>query len=286
MPKVPVNGINLYYQQAGSGPDLVMIHGLASNHAFWYLKILPFLTANFRVTLYDLRGHGYSDMPRSRYTSADMAHDLYHLLEHLGIEQAHLVGHSFGGLVALHFAALFPERVANLMIADSKVGALQPTQMLKEWPYWRLWKPKLERHGIKLEDEQELDYRLLETLARITRMEAAPNVEESSVFAPFETWNGGKRGVQRWLQLLNTTTAKDDFKSMAGLTLNKIREVEHPTRAVYGQYSFCLPSCHMLQQTLPHCKTVVVPRAGHFHPLVRPAIFLKNLRQFLLARAD
>lgn len=126
MPRATVNDVSIHYQQAGHGPDLVMIHGLFGNLAFWYLSVLPALVRDFRVTLYDLRGHGYSDMPRSGYTSSHMAADLKELLDHLGVKQAHLVGHSFGGAVALHFAVLHPIHVLSLTLADARVPSLQP----------------------------------------------------------------------------------------------------------------------------------------------------------------
>ena len=81
MPKAKINGLTVHYQQMGLGPDLVMIHGLFANLAFWYLSVLPALARNFRVTVYDLRGHGYSDMPQRGYTSFDMAADLHALLD-------------------------------------------------------------------------------------------------------------------------------------------------------------------------------------------------------------
>lgn len=282
MPRAWVNGVKLNYQQVGQGPDIVMLHGLAANLAFWYIKIVPFLTNSFRVTVFDLRGHGYSDMPLSGYTSADMQEDLHALLDQLGIRQAHLVGHSFGGVVALQFATLCPERVRSLTIADSRISALQPVPRLKEWPHWNIWKTELDRLGIILDDEQELDYQLLEKLANHQWQSAKQDFKDISFFVPFETWNRGRRGVQQWLRLLSTTTAKQDFEATAGLTLNSIQQLHHPTLAIYGEYSYCLPSCRELQKNLLHCKPVIVPRVGHFHPLIRPAIFLRNFRRFLL----
>jgi pimeloyl-ACP methyl ester carboxylesterase len=281
MPKSLLNGVGIYYQQAGRGADLVLIHGLAANLAFWYIKILPLLVRNFRVTIFDLRGHGYSDMPPSNYTARDMAQDLLALFEVLGISKAHVVGHSFGGLVALHFSVLYPDRVNTLTVADTRVSALQPVPKLKDWPYWQLWQRTLASRGVYLDDEQEIDFGLLEQLARRRRLPADSPRSDSSFFVPFEVWNAGQRSAQRWLKLLNTTTAREDFKAQAGLTLNRICELERPTLAIYGQYSFCLPSCHGLQENLPDCRTVLVRRAGHFHPIVRPRIFLKCLGSFL-----
>src|SRR5689334_20789162 len=151
MPKVRVNGIEIHYQRYGRGPELVMIHGLAANLAFWQVGILAALGRQFSVTVYDLRGHGYSEMPASGYTSAHMAEDLVALLDALRVYRAHVVGHSFGGVVGLQFAALHPDRLLTLTVADSRVRALQPHQRLREWRHWPLWAKRFEGRGIRLD---------------------------------------------------------------------------------------------------------------------------------------
>jgi 2-hydroxy-6-oxonona-2,4-dienedioate hydrolase/2-succinyl-6-hydroxy-2,4-cyclohexadiene-1-carboxylate synthase len=147
MLKAFVNGLNLHYQQSGSGPHLVLIHGLTGSLAVWQWRVIPALLDRFCVLTYDLRGHGLSDMPPSGYTSAEMARDLLGLLDERGIDQAHLVGHSFGGLVALHLAAVSPDRVSGLTISDSRIRTLQPAQKIKDWVHWPRWKEQLEQQG-------------------------------------------------------------------------------------------------------------------------------------------
>ena len=63
MPHASINGIKLHYQQVGQGPDVVMVHGITGNMAIWHLEIIPALMQQYRLTTYDLRGHGYSDAP-------------------------------------------------------------------------------------------------------------------------------------------------------------------------------------------------------------------------------
>ena len=63
MPFANLSGARIFYQQIGQGPDLVFLHGLAANHAFWFTRIAFALKQRFRLTLYDLRGHGRSSMP-------------------------------------------------------------------------------------------------------------------------------------------------------------------------------------------------------------------------------
>ena len=77
MPKLKANGLNFHYQQAGSGPDVILIHGVTGDLSIWFLcEAMGVLARSFRVTAFDLRGHGYSDVPRDGYTSADQAGDV------------------------------------------------------------------------------------------------------------------------------------------------------------------------------------------------------------------
>jgi len=76
MPKIKANGINLHYITVGAGPDVVMLHGFLGNLAVWHLYMVPLLRREFRVTTYDLRGHGYSEVTPSGYSAGDMAEDL------------------------------------------------------------------------------------------------------------------------------------------------------------------------------------------------------------------
>src|SRR3954467_173795 len=120
MPDVVVNGVRLYFQQSGAGPDVVLVHAVTSNQAVWMFSgLTDALAADFRVTSYDLRGHGASARPPTGYTSAVMAEDLRQLLAALGLGPALLVGHSFGGVTALHLAHLAPEVVEGVILSDS-----------------------------------------------------------------------------------------------------------------------------------------------------------------------
>src|SRR5262249_39510694 len=116
MPFTTVRGLKFHYQQAGAGPDIVLIHGVTGDLSIWFLcNAVQSLSASYRVTAYDLRGHGYSDAPPAGYTSADHAADLFALMDALGVGRAALVGHSFGGVIAAHAAALAPGRVDALV---------------------------------------------------------------------------------------------------------------------------------------------------------------------------
>src|ERR1700735_1764391 len=89
MPEVEVNGTRLFYQQSGDGPDVVLLHAVTSNQAVWvFTGLVDALAADFRVTSYDRRGHGFSPRPATGYTSAVMAEDYRGLHTALGLRPA------------------------------------------------------------------------------------------------------------------------------------------------------------------------------------------------------
>ena len=113
MPMTALNGLRFHYQQKGHGEDVVLLHAVTSNMSMWlFSNLMDVIAQDFRVTAYDLRGHGASDVPASGYTSADMAQDLHDLYSELKLGPAVLVGHSFGAVVAMHAAVLYPTSFA------------------------------------------------------------------------------------------------------------------------------------------------------------------------------
>jgi pimeloyl-ACP methyl ester carboxylesterase len=275
------NGVKFSYRQLGDGPDVVLVHGLASNMAFWPMPVLRRLAARFRLTLYDLRGHGRSEMPPSGYTTAEMAADLDALLDHAGVTQAHLVGHSYGAAIALSLASAWPERVLSLTLADAVIAAIQPAPHLRDWPEWERWAERLRALGIDVPEDHALDQGLLELIAHPDRAEARSRLGSDRLFLPWAGWNAGRRGAEQWRRLLLTTTARGDVVSPAGLTPERIAGLTPPICAIYGEHSHCLPTFDWLRGNLPHCRAVVVPGVGHFHPAVAPGLFAAHLIEFL-----
>jgi 3-oxoadipate enol-lactonase len=111
--RVQVPGGEIVYDIAGSGPPVVLLHGAFLDRRSWDHQ-LPEFARRFQVIRYDIRPFGESSRPDKAYSVPD---DLLRVLDHLKIERAHLVGHSFGGGAALDFALLHPERVASLVLA-------------------------------------------------------------------------------------------------------------------------------------------------------------------------
>jgi pimeloyl-ACP methyl ester carboxylesterase len=121
MPKVKVGDINMYYEVHGKGEPFVMIAGFSVDSAFWF-KAIPLFSREYRLVLFDNRGAGQSDKPDVPYTMEMMADDLAGLLDIIGIDSAHIFGHSMGGLIAQQFAFRYPRRLRSLILASTGCG--------------------------------------------------------------------------------------------------------------------------------------------------------------------
>jgi len=121
MPRSEVNGIRLYYEVHGEGPNLALIEGLGYDCWMWYRQI-PDFAAHFRLLVYDNRGVGRSDAPPGPYSHEQNASDLTALLEYLGWERTHLLGISMGGFIAQQFALTHPARLNRLVLAATGFG--------------------------------------------------------------------------------------------------------------------------------------------------------------------
>jgi pimeloyl-ACP methyl ester carboxylesterase len=118
MPKVQVNGIEIYYEVRGSGEPLLLIAGFACDLTIWSL-VAPSLASKYRVITFDNRGVGRSSAPDRPYSIQQMAEDASGLLDQLDLRQAHVAGHSMGGQIAQELALTHPEKVRSLMLLAS-----------------------------------------------------------------------------------------------------------------------------------------------------------------------
>jgi 3-oxoadipate enol-lactonase len=131
MPLLSVNGIDLYYEEAGDGLPLLLISGAGGKTLDW-TPLLPALSERFRVVSFDNRGGGRSSAPPGPYTTRQMADDATALLDHLAITRAHVVGLSLGGMIGQELALAAPARVDRLVLlatyARPRLSILAPWQ--------------------------------------------------------------------------------------------------------------------------------------------------------------
>jgi 2-succinyl-6-hydroxy-2,4-cyclohexadiene-1-carboxylate synthase len=120
MPTATINGLEMHYRERGQGFPVVLVHGFTGNSRNWALTV-PVLAREFRTISVDLRGHGHSAKPvrAEDYTLEAMADDVFALLQHLGVRECYLAGHSMGGMLSQHIVLDHPQLVRALVLVDT-----------------------------------------------------------------------------------------------------------------------------------------------------------------------
>jgi pimeloyl-ACP methyl ester carboxylesterase len=271
-------GVKLNVREAGEahGAPVLFIHGLNTNLAFWHEDLLARLAGGRRLLLADLRGHGYSDLAPSGYTSASLAGDALAILDAHGVETADVVAHSFGTTVALQLARLHPARVRSLVLLDGRTRLFQADLKLGDWVQFEKWRRHFTAAGIDLSPDLDLDFTLPLRLHGCDLSKVIPGLREDGFFVPAT----GTRAAEKYRRLLTETTAADDFRDLAGLDHEALAAVRQPALLVYGSASPFLPTRDGLARTLPDCRSEAIDGGGHNFPFLRPKETAAVIRSF------
>lgn len=243
------DGVTLHVQELGSGPPVVMLHGLlVGNMTTWYFSAASELSKKHRVILFDLRGHGMSARATRGYDVATMAGDLESIVDRVAREPVALVGHSYGAAVALTFALRHPERVRKLALVEAP---LPPSRL------------------------EELDRFLGQSPD--TMLDALPEVLRAAVVG------GGRRGrrfVDAMRFLATESSLFADLRRAEDIPDDALAALRCPLLAVYGTESSCRPVGVRLRRVVPGAQHVEL-EGGHFLPLEAPAALTATLGGFL-----
>lgn len=241
MADVTANGVRHHVQRLGAHAEderarrVVFLHGLVmDNLSSWYFTVASRLAQSEDVILYDLRGHGRSERPPSGYRTTDLVEDLDQLLDALCVRgRVALVGNSFGGLLAVAYAAAHPGRVERMALVDAHISA-------GGWA---------EEMAATLELEGEERNRM---------------IAES-----FKSWLGRHSGRKRNRlaraaeALVYGTTLVSDLRASPALDDSDLRAIDCPVLALYGAGSDALERGERLARTLPACELRVLPGCTH-----------------------
>jgi pimeloyl-ACP methyl ester carboxylesterase len=253
---VTVHGHRRAYVKQGSGPALLLLHGLACDHRTWD-PVIGRLAEEFTVVAPDFLGHGASDKPRADYTVAGYANGMRDLLTILGIDKATVVGHSFGGGVAMQFAYQFPERTERLMLVDPGGLGREVTPLIRaiSFPGWVYAAGLMTLPGVR-----QLGQRGLRA-ARATGLKQTRDLGE--VAEILETWADPR--ARR--ALAHLVRAAIDWRGQVQSMRDRAYLTEHmPMHIVWGRDDLVIPvkQAHEAREIAPTAEVTIYDDAGHF----------------------
>jgi pimeloyl-ACP methyl ester carboxylesterase len=249
MPNIDRNGVKLYYEVHGDGPPLILTHGYSSTSAMWQGQIAA-LSRQFKLVLWDMRGHGQSDYPEdpAAYSETATVGDIEALLDEVGARRAIVGGLSLGGYMSLAFYRAHPERVAALLIIDTGPG-------------------------FKKDDAREAwNKRAIETAARFEREGLA--VLKSGSRERSSVTHRDARGLA--LAARGMLTQRD------ASVIEVLPAIKVPSLVVVGadDAPFLAASDYMAAK-IPAAQKVVIPAAGHAVNIDQPQAFIEAVLPFL-----
>jgi 3-oxoadipate enol-lactonase len=263
MPRAKIDELlELYYEHYGDGPPVVFVNGLTATLESWYYQV-PSFRKKYSVIVYDCRGQGRSDKPPSGYTGDHHTRDLKALLDYLEIPKFHLIGHSFGGFVAMNFAINYPEMVGALVISDSTSEAKPLIEkILIGWV-------EAQRHG-------GLDLRF-------------------DVSLPWLYSDAFIKKNQRKIRLFKEAFRKNSIEAAEKLTLESLNNmatdrlslISSPTLLLQGEEDILTPLryARQLRESIPGAQIAVIEKSGHVPPIENHAEFNRVALEFI-ARHD
>jgi 3-oxoadipate enol-lactonase len=266
MPHVSRDGVSIYYEYKeaeGSGETVAFLNGVMASTSSWGYYVNPLLKAGYNVLLHDFRGQLASDKPEGPYSFAQHMDDFRYLLDSLDIRQAHLVGTSYGGEIAMRAAIDIPDRVRSITVIDS-VSELDPLveSFVGSWMalaksgnpeafYWGMVPSIYSRRFLRSQWDS------LSTRAKQVNQ------------LPPEFFHGQ---IELYKAFLQDVTMTDELGA-----------VQCPALVICGEEDILKPPkfSRIIADSIPQSRFVLLPRTGHVAIFEEPDTILSLVRGFL-----
>jgi len=269
-----VNGVKLSYRIYGTGFPVILIHGYGAKKEIWKPQILD-LCNKFKVIAFDLRGTGESDRPNIHYTMKMLAEDVNGLADFLQIEKAHIIGRSFGGMIAQNFTLLFPHKVEKLVLIATNYGRAET-----EWV-------EIPKNG-RLEEVETLKHDPLKAFKQKSKwvfhikfrkeMEANPTKKFYDIFSMEDLIRESAINPSRPQDIINQAEAMKTH-----YTLEKLSEINSKTLLIAASHDRQTPVSVMIEMNnrIPNSELKIINKAGHFMTLSRASEVNNIILDFL-----
>lgn len=251
---VLVDGGKLFYELAGTGKNIVLLHDGMVNREIWDEQF-PLLAKTYRVVRYDRRGYGKSSDPEVKYSHIE---DLNQLFIKLKIDKAIIFGMSSGGRLAIDFTLTYPEKVTGLVLVGAVVSGFGYTS-------------HMDNRGGHFNPQKYSD---------------PAEVHEYFIMDdPYEIYSENSLAKEKVMKLLPNLARQNVVPTQpAGkVAVRSLSEIKVPTLILAGEYD--IPDVHahagVINAGIANSKREIIPRSGHLIPIEQPALFNEAIMNFL-----
>lgn len=268
-----INGHKRAFVKTGQGPVLLLLHGIGCDHRTWG-PVITELSKDHTVIAPDLLGHGFSDKPRADYSLGGYANGMRDLLSVLGIEKVTVVGHSFGGGVAMQFAYQFPERTERIVLVSSGGLGREVTPALRAitTPGFHYVMGAMTLPGVRQVNAAAL------RLMSVTRLPHTRDLDE--VARVFESFSDPRaRAATR-----HVVRAVVDYKGQVVTMADRAYLTSGlPMCVVWGRQDHVIPVSHAARASklAPWARIEVIDDSGHFPHKDHATRFVDIVRDFV-----
>ena len=259
MLRAEIDGLTVAYRRNGDGPAIVLLHGFTQDSRVWSPQVKA-LSRHFTVITWDAPGAGRSQDPPDTFRIGDWARALAGLLDAIGIQAAHLLGFSWGGILAQEFCRLYSERVLSLILADTYAG----------------WKGSLPEPIVQ------------QRLAACLRDASLAPDDFLAKYLPGMFGDSPPQAVRERLAKIMSDFHPIGFRLMAAAsaeadTRDILPEVRVPTLLIWGDADKRAPLsvAHQLRNAIRGAKLAVIPGAGHVSNLEAAVRFNAEVPDFM-----
>lgn len=260
MPYAENNGTKIYWEADGAGEPILMIMGLGYTHDMWH-RTRPVLAKHYRLILFDNRGVGKSDAPAGPYSILQMADDAAAVLSAAGVDAAHVIGVSMGGMIAQELALKYPSRVRKLVLACTACGG-----------------PKVVRAESAVNEA---------LMARGTM-----SLEDAAVAVLPYIYDAGtpRERIDEDLDVRRRATLPQPAPFMAQLfailgwqSYDRLPQIGSPTLVIHGEHDKLVPpgNGRLIAESIPNARLVLLPNASHIFTTDQPEAAHRELLSFL-----
>ena len=266
MPTFSANGVEIYYEVTGQGYPLIWSHEFGGSYDSWEAQV-KFFSRRYQVITYAARGWPPSDVPEdpAAYTQDIVVNDLYLLMRHLNISEAHIGGLSMGGSVALNFGIAHPEMAKSLIVASAGSGSTNRDTFLST-------------------GQSMADRLLSEGMVPVAKDYGTTNIR-------VQLRRKDPMGFETFARLLSEHSATGSALTYQGFVMNrptvfeledKLKSLRVPTLIMIGDEDEpCIEPGIFMKRTIPISGLSCFPQSGHAINLEEPDLFNRTVLDFL-----